>query len=40
LPWIMDRLKKDVPIWKREQYADQSSEWVHPMEPVDHHDST
>ena len=30
LPWIMDVLKRDVPIWKRELYADGSTEWVHP----------
>ena len=30
LPWIMDRLKQDVPIWKRESYVDGTSEWVHP----------
>ncbi len=31
LPWIMDRLKRDVPIWKQECYADGSTEWVHPI---------
>ncbi|WP_182867290.1 molybdenum cofactor biosynthesis protein MoaE [Rhodopirellula sp. JC639] len=30
LPWIMDRLKADVPIWKRETFADDSTEWIHP----------
>lgn len=30
LPWIMDRLKRDVPIWKQETYVDGSTEWVHP----------
>lgn len=30
MPWIMDRLKADVPIWKRETYDDQSTEWIHP----------
>jgi molybdopterin synthase catalytic subunit len=30
LPWIMDRLKADVPIWKRETYQDESTEWLHP----------
>jgi len=30
LPWIMDRLKETVPIWKRERYADGTTEWVHP----------
>ena len=27
--WI-DSLKRDVPIWKREQWADGTAEWVHP----------
>lgn len=31
LPWIMDELKRDVPIWKRETYQDGSNEWVHPV---------
>jgi molybdopterin synthase catalytic subunit len=26
----IDRLKEMVPIWKREQWADGSTEWVHP----------
>ena len=28
--WLIDSLKRDVPIWKREQWADGSTEWVHP----------
>jgi molybdopterin synthase catalytic subunit len=28
--WLIDTLKHDVPIWKREQWADGSTEWVHP----------
>ncbi len=28
--WLIDSLKRDVPIWKREQYADGTTEWVHP----------
>ena len=40
LPWVMDVLKRDVPIWKREQYADQTSEWVHPVQPFGNGDST
>jgi len=28
--WIMDTLKKNVPIWKREQWTDGSTEWIHP----------
>jgi molybdopterin synthase catalytic subunit len=32
--WLIDSLKTDVPIWKREQWADGTSEWVHPgVEP-------
>lgn len=31
LPWIMDQLKRDVPIWKQETYADGTTEWVHPQ---------
>ena len=30
LPWMMDRLKEDVPIWKRETFEDESTEWIHP----------
>ena len=28
--WLIDRLKECVPIWKQEQWADGSTEWVHP----------
>jgi molybdopterin synthase catalytic subunit len=28
--WLIDSLKRDVPIWKREQWADGAAEWVHP----------
>jgi molybdopterin synthase catalytic subunit len=28
--WLIDTLKQSVPIWKRELWADGSSEWVHP----------
>ena len=28
--WIMDQIKKDVPIWKQEVWADGEKEWVHP----------
>jgi molybdopterin synthase catalytic subunit len=30
LAWIMNVLKRDVPIWKKEHYADGLTEWVHP----------
>ncbi|MEX2307397.1 MAG: molybdenum cofactor biosynthesis protein MoaE, partial [Pirellulales bacterium] len=28
--WLIDSLKQGVPIWKREQWADGTTEWVHP----------
>jgi molybdopterin synthase catalytic subunit len=28
--WLIDTLKQAVPIWKRELWADGTSEWVHP----------
>ncbi len=28
--WMMDRLKEVVPIWKKECWADGTTEWVHP----------
>jgi molybdopterin synthase catalytic subunit len=28
--WIIDSLKKDVAIWKKEVWADGSGSWVHP----------
>jgi len=28
--WIIDTLKQVVPIWKKENWADGGSEWVHP----------
>lgn len=30
VPWMMDRLKQDVPIWKKESLADGSEGWIHP----------
>lgn len=33
--WLINTLKTEVPIWKRECFADGSQEWVHPdPEPV------
>jgi molybdopterin synthase catalytic subunit len=29
--WLIDTLKEDVPIWKREEWADGGTEWVHPV---------
>ena len=31
--WVIDELKRRVPIWKREHYADGTSEWVDPTRP-------
>ena len=28
--WLIDTLKAVVPIWKKENWADGDSEWVHP----------
>ncbi|MBA3672769.1 MAG: molybdenum cofactor biosynthesis protein MoaE [Gemmatimonadaceae bacterium] len=28
--WVIEELKRRVPIWKREQYTDGSREWVDP----------
>lgn len=28
--WLIDTLKRDVPIWKQEHSADGTSEWIHP----------
>ncbi|MCX7426736.1 MAG: molybdenum cofactor biosynthesis protein MoaE [Planctomycetia bacterium] len=29
--WLIDRIKEVVPIWKKENRADGSADWVHPM---------
>jgi molybdopterin synthase catalytic subunit len=31
--WVIDELKRRVPIWKRERYADGSEGWVDPSAP-------
>lgn len=28
--FLIDRLKEEVPIWKKENWSDGSTEWVHP----------
>ena len=28
--WLIDTLKTEVPIWKKENWADGASQWVHP----------
>ena len=35
--WLMDRIKLVVPIWKRENWADGTSQWVHPGLDVPSH---
>jgi molybdopterin synthase catalytic subunit len=32
--WLIDLLKKDVAIWKKEVWADGSGTWVHPDAPI------
>jgi molybdopterin synthase catalytic subunit len=32
--WLIDTLKEQVPIWKKENYVDGSVEWVHPESSV------
>ena len=32
--WLIDTLKGRVPIWKKENWADGSTDWVHP-EPIE-----
>ena len=29
--WLMDRIKQEVPIWKCEERADGTREWIHPL---------
>ncbi len=31
--WLIDRIKREVPIWKCEEGADGGRAWVHPAEP-------
>jgi molybdopterin synthase catalytic subunit len=32
--WLIDALKRDVPIWKQEHFADGTREWIHPGTPT------
>ena len=32
--WLIDTLKRVVPIWKCEHWADGTTEWVHPIGPA------
>ena len=35
--WLIDTIKEVVPIWKQENWADGTSEWVHPgLTPKEH----
>ena len=34
--WLIDTLKQTVPIWKRENWSDGQSEWVHPGLAANH----
>lgn len=29
--WLMDQIKKQVPIWKQEHWTDGQVDWVHPL---------
>src|SRR5262245_34160233 len=33
--WLIDTIKEVVPIWKRENWADGTSDWVHPGMTID-----
>lgn len=35
LPWMMEQLKKDVPIWKKEYGSHGTQDWVHPVDSGD-----
>jgi molybdopterin synthase catalytic subunit len=37
--WLIDTLKQVVPIWKKENWADGDSSWVHPGMDVPIHDA-
>ena len=37
--WIMDTIKRQTPIWKKEIYADGRTEWVHPKSGMPRSDS-
>lgn len=32
--WVIDEVKRRVPIWKREHYADGAADWIIPPEAV------
>ena len=33
--WLIDTIKKVVPIWKQENWSDGTEEWVHPLSTTD-----
>ena len=33
--WLIDTLKETVPVWKKENWTDGTSQWVHPGVPRD-----
>jgi molybdopterin synthase catalytic subunit len=33
--WLIDRIKREVPIWKCEETPDGGRAWIHPAEPPD-----
>lgn len=37
--WLLDEIKKSVPIWKKEHFADGSTQWQHPVEGIPASDS-
>ena len=34
--WLIDTIKTEVPIWKRENWSDGAADWVHPTSSADH----
>lgn len=34
--WLIDELKRSVPIWKKENWREQGEAWVHPTAPLPH----
>jgi molybdopterin synthase catalytic subunit len=35
--WLIEAVKAEVPVWKREQYADGTEAWVDPTDPAGIH---
>jgi molybdopterin synthase catalytic subunit len=34
--WLIDTVKMEVPIWKRENWADGAADWIHPSPSTNH----